>query len=181
MWGAEWETFLVSFLAVWSLHRTVERMLRRSGSADKEVRLWQMDPVAKTFNCTHTIEESKLLPCRRSAAPPRRKQSSMRCDACHCILQLFYNYSTIILNSKLWAISLLICLHVSSINQPCFFTGKPVRGSVRHRCWPALTALNAFRLGCLPRLRPGPISKIHVLGGHLFAFTQELIGWIGWR
>lgn len=29
-----------------------------SGSADKEVRLWQMDPVAKTFNCTHTIEES---------------------------------------------------------------------------------------------------------------------------
>ncbi|CAK9036276.1 unnamed protein product [Durusdinium trenchii] len=29
-----------------------------SGSADKEVRLWQMDPAAKTFNCTHAIEES---------------------------------------------------------------------------------------------------------------------------
>ncbi|CAJ1357700.1 unnamed protein product, partial [Effrenium voratum] len=29
-----------------------------TGSADKELRLWQMDSAAKTFNCTHTIEES---------------------------------------------------------------------------------------------------------------------------
>jgi len=29
-----------------------------SGSADKEVRLWQMDPGTKTFNCTHTLTDS---------------------------------------------------------------------------------------------------------------------------
>merc|ERR1711963_337847 len=29
-----------------------------SGAADREVRLWQMDPASKTFTCTHTIEES---------------------------------------------------------------------------------------------------------------------------
>jgi len=29
-----------------------------SGSADREVRLWQMDPNTKTFNCTHTLTDS---------------------------------------------------------------------------------------------------------------------------
>jgi len=29
-----------------------------SGSVDKEVRLWQMDPGTKAFNCTHTLSES---------------------------------------------------------------------------------------------------------------------------
>mmetsp|Transcript_80200 Transcript_80200/g.243365 ORF Transcript_80200/g.243365 Transcript_80200/m.243365 type:complete len:251 (-) Transcript_80200:3-755(-) len=29
-----------------------------SGAADREARLWQMDPATKVFNCTHTISES---------------------------------------------------------------------------------------------------------------------------
>lgn len=68
-------------------------MLRRSGSADKEVRLWQMDPVAKTFNCTHTIEErfAAVPPLRRAAAP-----HSLQCVVMH--VTVFYNCSAIILN-----------------------------------------------------------------------------------
>lgn len=41
------------------LLKELERALEsRSGSHDGEVRLWQMDPGGKSFNCTHTIEES---------------------------------------------------------------------------------------------------------------------------
>lgn len=52
-----------------------------------------MDPVAKTFNCTHTIEErfAAVPPLRRAAAP-----HSLQCVVMH--VTVFYNCSAIILN-----------------------------------------------------------------------------------
>lgn len=36
----------------------VHESVLMSGSADQEVRLWQMDPASKAWNCTHTIKDS---------------------------------------------------------------------------------------------------------------------------
>ena len=124
----------------------------RSGSADKEVRLWQMDPVAKTFNCTHTIEE-------RFATAPHSFQ---------CVVKMLHHATATVFHYIL-----LVCLHVLHLpptsrafsRKACAeLSPSPPRGRAVSAPW----VWDLFR-----GLRPGPISKIHVLGGHLFAFTQE--------